>query len=333
MKNERRDFCVECRKEVGYEFVEKKINHMIKEKNYEFKITTAVCKECGEEMDVEGIMDLNIKEIDEQYRKVENIVSIDDIKTLMDIYCIGKAPLSLALGFGEITITRYLLGQVPSIAYSDIMKQVLQHPDVMKECLNRNRDKIGETAYKKSMNAANELSDLLNVSEKMLSTISYMFEKISEITPLALQKLLYYIQGLYMIKYNKPLFDEDCQAWIHGPVYKEVYDMFKSFQYNPIDDKRFILLRDRFKELDNDEKEVIDLVVDTFGMYSGKVLEEITHKEKPWINARRGYYVYENSNEIINKSDIKDYFESVLNEFDINTHDGINKYIKMQLIK
>ena len=333
MKNERRDFCVECRKEVGYEFVEKKINHMIKEKNYEFKITTAVCKECGEEMDVEGIMDLNIKEIDEQYRKVENIVSIDDIKTLMDIYCIGKAPLSLALGFGEITITRYLLGQVPSIAYSDIMKQVLQHPDVMKECLNRNRDKIGETAYKKSMNAANELSDLLNVSEKMLSTISYMFEKISEITPLALQKLLYYIQGLYMIKYNKPLFDEDCQAWIHGPVYKEVYDMFKSFQYNPIDDKRFILLRDRFKELDNDEKEVIDLVVDTFGMYSGKVLEEITHKEKPWINARRGNYVYENSNEIINKSDIKDYFESVLNEFDINTHDGINKYIKMQLIK
>lgn len=333
MKNKRIDFCVECRKEVEYEFVEKKINHMIKEKNYEFTITTAVCKECGEEMDVEGIMDLNVREIDEQYRKIENIVSIDDIKALMDIYSIGKAPLSLALGFGEITITRYLLGQVPSIAYSDIMKQVLQHPDVMKECLNKNREKIGETAYKKSMNAANELSELLNVSEKMLSTISYMFEKISEITPLALQKLLYYIQGLYMVKYNKPLFDEDCQAWVHGPVYKEVYDMFKSFQYNPIDDKRFILLRDRFKELDDDEKEVIDLVVDTFGMYSGKVLEEITHKELPWINARRGYYVYENSNEIINKSDIKDYFESVLNEFDINTHDGINKYIKKQLIK
>ena len=38
----------------------------------------------------------------------------NDIKKIMDIYKIGKAPLSLALGFGEVTIPRYLEGQVPS---------------------------------------------------------------------------------------------------------------------------------------------------------------------------------------------------------------------------
>ena len=60
------------------ELVEKKINHVIREKNYEFTITTAVCKECGEEMDVEGIMDLNIKEI--EYLKQAYNLFLDMIK-------------------------------------------------------------------------------------------------------------------------------------------------------------------------------------------------------------------------------------------------------------
>lgn len=55
-----------------------------------------------------GLIDRNIREIDEQYRAYEGIVSIADIDRIMKIYKIGKAPLSLALGFGEITITRYL---------------------------------------------------------------------------------------------------------------------------------------------------------------------------------------------------------------------------------
>ncbi len=74
---------------------------VIKEKNYNFEIIVTVCNECGEEM---------------------------------DIYSIGKAPLSYALGFGEIT-------------------------------------------------------------------------------PLALQKILYFIQGIYMVLFGEPL-------------YEEVYDFF-----------------------------------------------------------------------------------------------------------
>ena len=54
-----------------------------------------------------------------------NSHEIDDIERLMKIYKIGKAPLSLALGFGEVTIPRYLEGQVPSKEYSDIMKTAL----------------------------------------------------------------------------------------------------------------------------------------------------------------------------------------------------------------
>ena len=47
---------------------------------------------------------------------------------MMKIYKIGRAPLSLALGFGEVTIPRYLEGQMPSKEYSDIIKATFSSP-------------------------------------------------------------------------------------------------------------------------------------------------------------------------------------------------------------
>ena len=93
----RRDFCIECRKETEYLLQKKNIVKTIREKDYTFEITVAVCAECGEEMSIPGLIDKNVMEIDEQYRIVEGLVSIKDIERLMKIYKIGKAPLSLAL--------------------------------------------------------------------------------------------------------------------------------------------------------------------------------------------------------------------------------------------
>lgn len=120
--------------------------------------------------------------------------------------------------------------------------------------MNENAEKMGETAYKKAIKAAQEIAGLLCISDKMLSTISYIFEQMKEVTPLALQKILYFIQGIYMVMFDKPLYKEDCMAWTHGPVYEEVYDLFKDFKYNPIEDNRFAIFKDRFEELSEWEK-------------------------------------------------------------------------------
>lgn len=331
MRTDRSGFCTDCRRETQYELKKISRKYNIKEKEYSMEVTAAFCKECGEEMNIHGIMDLRVREVDEQYRKIENIVSISDIQNIMEIYNIGKAPLSLALGFGKITITRYLQGQVPSKEYSDVMRKALESPAYMMEQLEKNKNKIGDTAYKKALKAAKELSDLMCVSEKMLSTISYIFERAHEVTPLALQKMLYFIQGIYMVLFQIPLYDEDCLAWVHGPVYENVYEMFKNFKYNPIDDKRFVVFKNRFQELTDNEKRVIDLVIDTFGMYSGKALEKITHQERPWKMTREGYLPTELSNVIIEKEEIKKYFEDIAMEYDLKTIEGINRYIHKQL--
>ena len=331
MAKERMDFCIQCRDETPYELRRIQIEKQMRDKDYIFEITKAFCNKCGSEMMIPGIMDYRAKEIDKQYREIENIVSVDDINNLMEIYNIGKAPLSLALGFGEITITRYLQGQIPSKEYSDVIRRALEFPEYMIAQLRANEEKIGETAYKKAMKAAEEMRGLFVVSEKMLSTISYVFERTQEITPLALQKILYYIQGIHMAWLKKPLFEEDCEAWVHGPVYKSVYEMFKTFKYNPIDDIRFSMLKNRFKELTEEEKKIIDLVIDTFGTYSGKTLELITHREQPWQQAREGYLETEHADVVVSKESMERYFEYISKYYNMKSADGIRQYINKQL--
>lgn len=333
MGKERMDFCVECRRETKYTLQKRLIAKTIKDKEYQFAITTAVCAECGEEMSIQGLIDKNIREIDEQYRAAEGLVSVDDIERLMKIYRLGKAPMSLALGFGEVTISRYLSGQVPSKEYSDIIRAALRSPAYMKNLLMKNREKIADTAYNKAMSAAISMELLFSVSEKMLQVIAYVFERLEEVTPLTLQKLLYFIQGLYSALYGCPLFIEDCRAWVHGPVYPEVYDLFRDFKYNPIEDARFGVLEGTVAELTKDEKRVIDLVVNTFGIYGGKVLERITHNEEPWCNARKGYGDGIPSNEIMEKDDIRSYYEAVNKKYGVSREEGIRKYIQDMLNK
>lgn len=329
MENKGRvDFCTACRKETNFTLQKRNINKRIKDKEYTFYITVAICDECGEEMSIPGLIDRNIQEVDTQYRDYENIVSIDDIERLMKIYKIGKAPLSLALGFGEVTITRYLSGQIPSKEYSAIMKKALSSPAFMKQKLNENKEKLAPAAYNKAWNAATQLEMLFSVSNKMLRVISYVFEKLEEVTPLMLQKLLYFIQGESYALNGKPMFCENCQAWVHGPVYPEVYDMFRDFKYNPIDDARFAILEGTEDELSHEERMVVDLVVNTFGEYSGKMLERITHEEEPWKLARKGYADYIPSNEPILMESIGAYYVKKNVEYDFSAEKGIKKYIK-----
>lgn len=331
MAKERTQFCVECREETTYKIRRVPCTKSIKGKEYVFEISEAVCNKCGEPVNIPGLMDSNAQEIDRQYRLQEGIVSVEDIYSLMEVYKIGKAPLSQALGFGEITITRYLAGQVPSKEYSDVIRRALESPIFMIDKLNENLDKIGETAYKKSMNAAKELEPLFALSENMLLCISYIFKTAEEVTPLALQKMLYFIQGIYMVLFGVELFSEDCEAWAHGPVFRDVYDVFKNFKYNPIDDTRFSMFQNRFSELSDNVKQVINLVVESFGMYSGKTLERITHGEAPWKDARANCLPDEPSNEVISKEAIRKYFSEVAEKYDIGSVDGIRSYISSRL--
>jgi uncharacterized phage-associated protein len=139
---------------------------------------------------------------------------------------------------------------------------------------------------------------------------------------LALQKSLYYIQGFYYSFYNAFLFEEDCEAWVHGPVYKEIYQRYSNYKFNPIDNE---------VEFDDscfstEEKILIDSVIKRLCCYSGKILEEFTHLETPWLKTQGDLPPAVNSDRIITKDLIADYFSAVKNKYNMLTPADIKTY-------
>lgn len=122
--------------------------------------------------------------------------------------------------------------------------------------------------------------------------------------PLKLQKLLYFAQGFSYAFYDKELFNDDFEAWVHGPVIPSIYHEYKSYEYNPID------LNYNLKEFSNDVIDLLEYVKKNYAKYDAKYLEEITHKEEPWLLSRTGLDPDERSDKTIPKSNIAAYFTS-----------------------
>ena len=120
--------------------------------------------------------------------------------------------------------------------------------------------------------------------------------------PLTLQKLLYFSQGYSYAFYDRPLFLDDMEGWVHGPVVKSVYHMFKNYKYNPID------LNFEVDELDKKADDVINYVINKYAKFDAKYLETLTHQQEPWILSRQGLDPEERNDKTILKEDIANYF-------------------------
>jgi uncharacterized phage-associated protein len=101
-------------------------------------------------------------------------------------------------------------------------------------------------------------------------------------THLKLQKLLYYCQGFSIVLLAKPLFANVIEAWPHGPVVVDVYHQFKQY-----DDGIIVqpYPQGNASMLTEEEKSMIDDVYEVYGGYSASRLRNLTHNEKPWIDA------------------------------------------------
>lgn len=319
-------FCEKCNNLVEYEIKEVDEKIEIKGKEYNYKRLIGYCKNCGEEISSNEINDENLIRIDNAYRNEENIIKTEEINKILSKYKIGKKPLSKLLGWGEVTLIRYLNGDVPSKVYSDQLYKILNDEEYMSKILEENKELITEKAYnnvKKAINQLKETKFQTSIESEIEVISEYIITIGKEITPLSLQKILYYAQGFYKAFFGKFLFEEDCQAWVHGPVYVNIYEKYKEFKSANIS----IDIDYDIEDIIVDEKrEILDVIIKYFGYYNGKALEKMSHYETPWINARKGLLPTENSNNIINKEDIKDYFEKVKNKYDMLNILDIKKY-------
>ena len=326
-----RTFCPECRKNVKYQIKDSVEKKEVRGLEFEYTAERAYCKECGSEIFIPELHDKNLKKIDNIYREKAEIIKVSEINKIVDQYNTGKRPLSLLLGWGETTLTRYLDGDIPSQSYSETLKKVKDDYQYMRHLAEKNKDKVSDKAYNTIMDEIQSLQqNKLKTEEKIDNVIKYLLKKLGEVTPLALQKLLYYSQGFYKSFYDDFLFDDDCEAWVHGPVYRNIYFKYRDFGYNPIEDGKLEFENINLTEA---EEELLDSIIDNFGCYSAKTLERMTHSERPWRLTRKDFTSEEKSNEIIQKDLIEEYFKDVSKKYKMLNIEDISDYSEQLFTK
>lgn len=102
-------------------------------------------------------------------------------------------------------------------------------------------------------------------------------------THLKLQKLVYYVQGFATVILNRALFDEDMEAWTHGPVVPALYAKYRGYSNGIIENYDGII--GDADNLTSEEKELVDDVFNVYGQYSASKLRSLTHNETPWLEA------------------------------------------------
>ena len=137
----------------------------------------------------------------------------------------------------------------------------------------------------------------------------YILQELGRITTWKLQKLCYYSQAWALVWDEEPLFEERIEAWANGPVIPDLYDAHRGKYYVKH-------ISGDPEALDEDQRETIDAILETYGDKKSSWLSELTHREAPWRNARRraGLGPGDRGNAEIRLQDMSEYYEGLYAE-------------------
>lgn len=147
--------------------------------------------------------------------------------------------------------------------------------------------------------------------------VDYILVRLDEggvgLSLLKIQKLLFYVQAWRLAFGKGPFFVGRFQAWIHGPVNREVYDRFKDdFSLYSMLGVNAITNEKVGEVFSEEERLHIDEVLEAYGRFSGTQLEAMTHSEKPWQTAREGYRPSQRCENPINEDLMEAFYQQQL---------------------
>ncbi len=141
----------------------------------------------------------------------------------------------------------------------------------------------------------------------------------NSLTLMKLLKLLYISQGWCLAILNKPLFDEEIQAWKYGPVIPSIYQELKHHSLKPINsvieefsfDEIGRVKINRFEARYSKEiRDLLDRIWETHRQVTGIQLSNWSHDpDGPWYGARKKHHGNLSFNNVcIPNEKIKAYF-------------------------
>lgn len=127
-------------------------------------------------------------------------------------------------------------------------------------------------------------------------------------SPKKLQKMVYYAYSWSLTLFNESISsieyrlftDSSPEAWVHGPVFPDLYHEYKKYGASDIPKND----RECSEKFSSDEIDALTQVWEVYGEFSANQLEQFTHQESPWKNARMNCEPYEVCTNVISDKDI-----------------------------
>jgi uncharacterized phage-associated protein len=153
---------------------------------------------------------------------------------------------------------------------------------------------------------SNKLGGIMS-NTTVFDVARYILEKYGPMSAMKLQKLVYYSQAWSLVWDDKPLFDEQIEAWVNGPVIRELYNEHKGMFL--ID---AVLFQNKEKHtLNEEQRDTINEVLKAYLGKSAQWLSDQTHSEQPWILAREGLSENERGGRTITLASMAEYYEGL----------------------
>lgn len=131
----------------------------------------------------------------------------------------------------------------------------------------------------------------------------YILEKQGPMSTMKLQKLCYYCQAWSLVWDDAPLFEEDFEAWVNGPVCPVLFKQTRGKFSVCADDEP-----GDSEKLTAEQKDTVDVVLEHYAPHDAQWLSQLTHMEAPWKTARGGLPDNANSSEVITKESMGMYY-------------------------
>lgn len=319
-------YCPFCKKEVEYRIEKRDLKEFrgIEINTFE---NVAVCEGCGQDLYVNDIENENNERIYEIYRVKANIIKAQDIINLRKKYDMSQRELTSILGFGKMTINRYERGGVPTKSQSDYIKLLIENEDKfiekVKEAYQKND--ITEKTYKKIVSGKVEKSiikkevqdnirkylefelnrkpDIYNGYktldlEKIENIISYIANKVKNLTITSLNKYLWYIDMLSFNKRSVSITGLTYQNQKFGPTiidnkYDEISLLDDKYKREDIETENGnttkIISNENYNlnKISDVEKEIIDTIIKLLKKKNVTEISEMSHKEDGWKKTKR----------------------------------------------
>ena len=309
MKNE--VYCPFCHANRKYTIIKKDVKKFKKTEIDTYE-NIGICSTCKKELYIPEIEDDNIDRIYGAYIKKNNLISAEDIIMFRKKYNLSQRELTGILNTGKMTINRYEKGELPTKSQSNYIKKIISNYANFIELLNDafKNERITAKTYKKVLEGSknkekdneesfNEQPNIYNgyksfEIEKLLNIISYIASK-TKLYKTSMNKYLWYIDmlsykermiGITGLEYEKMQF---------GPViingeYEDISLIDEKYEREDYENEdghlvSVIVSKKNYdlSGLEENEKKIIDKVINFLKNKKVSEISELSHKEDAWV--------------------------------------------------